>query len=173
MIKINFLLIILVSIATACNMDVCNNKADFISHFSKFIDEVEHKSKDFSKDDWKETDLRFEKFKKECFEKFSDQLNSEEETEVLRNTIKYSLLRAKGAITSNDELKRFKDYFDENGKFKEDIDKIIDSKNIKNSKEDFKNAMEDFSKGMEKIGKGLEKIGKELDKSFSKDSDNK
>ncbi|MGE5357017.1 MAG: DUF6565 domain-containing protein [Deltaproteobacteria bacterium] len=163
-------LLILVIIFHSCMLDDCFNKSSYISSFEKFVDETEAGYKDYSKADWEKSRVKFEKFTGECYEKFEKDLSPEEESKILRNSLRYSFYRLSGELPidlKNKDVKKFSDEVEKLFDKEKDLNKIVEK--IK-SNNDFKKASKDLQRGLEHFGKGMEELGKELEKIF-KDSE--
>jgi hypothetical protein len=167
-----FLVVCLFYFFYSCTFDECSNKSIYITSFDKFVKEVEHDYRDFSKADWEKAQFRFDKLTGECYEKFEKEFTSAEERKIFKNSLKYSFFKLSSELQvdlKSDEMKQFSEEINKLIDSEKDLNKII--KKIENNK-DFKKASEDLKMGVEHFGKGLEKIGKELEKVL-KDIENK
>lgn len=156
----------------SCTFDECSNKSLYLTSFEKFVKEVEHDYRDYTKADWEKAQLRFDKLTGECYEKLEKEFTSAEERKIFKNSLKYSFYKLSSELPvdlKSDEMKKFSDEINKLIDKEKDINKIIEK--IENNK-DFKKASEDLKRGVEHFGKGLEKIGRELEKVL-KDIENK
>lgn len=158
----------LIFIFGSCTFDECTSKKLYLTSFDNFVKKVEKKHKEFSEDEWKEIDLKFDKLTGECYEKFETEFSKSEKRRILGFGIKYTLYRVKGEMPLDIDInkKDVDNFFDEIDKLvdkEDDITKVLDK--IRNDK-DIKKATKDFKSGLKNLEKGLEKFGEELEKVF-------
>ena len=166
--KIIVLLIGIILLFGNCTFDECTSKTLYIVSFENFIDKVQNNYEDFTKEDWKKADAKFEKLTEECYDKFENKLTQRDKKKIVKYGIKYSFYRIRSHIPldfdiNNDDVNNFLDNVDELVDKEKDVSKILDK--IKNDK-NFKKAAKDFKSGLENLGKGIDKLGKELEKVF-------
>lgn len=163
-----FLIIGIVIFSSSCTFDECTSRSLYLTSFDNFINEVEKKHNDYSEDDWKEIDVKFEKLTKECYKKFEKDFSKDDKKRIVKNGFKYTVYRVKSELPLdfNFDEKDWDGFFDNVDGFidkEKDFVKVFE-KIVKDK--DFQKAGESFKKGMESLGKGLDKFGKELDKVF-------
>jgi hypothetical protein len=81
-------------------------KGQYISNFESFVEDVRKNSKEYTEADWKASEEKFKFYAETEFEKFKNDLSSEEKSKV--NTLKgnYYAIYAKGKANKlGDELK--------------------------------------------------------------------
>ena len=163
--KTNVLLIFLCSLCfNSCFLDPCNNKNSFLTHLEKTVDEAVEKGKEMTEEQWINKDEELEKLMDECYEKFKDELTSEEKKIVFKKSAKYVYVRQKD---------KFKDLFTiiEDMNLEEEAQKFIaladkELKEIFNDvlKEDFESFIDDAVNELEKVAEELKKAWEETKK---------
>ena len=150
---------------TACNMlSPCgSNKAEFLSNYNTFIEEV--KAKDLAHDasEWSSYDRTFKKMVEECYETYKPEMNAGEEVDFWTNALVYYYYHY-----GTDMIARLDDNSDQlSSKIAENVSNVIDNplkairkvlgKEKTNELEGLMNDLEkDFNKWSKKIDKLLE-----------------
>ena len=61
-----------------------DSKESYVKDFKKFIEKVEAAGSDYTEEDWKKADEKFETFTGDRYEKFSSELTIDEQVEITR-----------------------------------------------------------------------------------------
>jgi hypothetical protein len=142
----------------------------YVKSYEQFMKKVEKEQDQLTLKEWEEMDARFERFSGECFEKYEQDLTTQERKQIMRYHFKYVVLRVKSELPfefsqeREKEVNRFLDELDfdsltVNGRDFNDIWNDID-------KQKFNEAMKEFGEGFEKLEKAFEEFGKEIRKTF-------
>ncbi len=133
-------------------------KDDYLANFKSFVERVERHHEDYSKKDWMWADKRFELYNNDWYDKFEDELTTEEKLEVITLKLEYSNLKDPNAISNllknlrNEDVEGIKKKVDDyvENDLDEDVEKLMD--------------------GMKEIGdsavKVLEDVFEEIDNQF-------
>ncbi|MEZ4906545.1 MAG: DUF6565 domain-containing protein [Saprospiraceae bacterium] len=163
----SFLVIFLIS----CTSDYCGSKNEYLNSYKSFVADVEKNYKNFSDEDWKQSNKEFKMFRDSCYNKFESQLTNDEEDQVFDYTTRYLLIKVKNVFQTNLSDDKFKEYskkinemFTKDNSF--DFSKLKDNENINKSLNDFEDGIDKFGEGMDKLGKAFEKFADDLNKSM-------
>ena len=121
-------------------------KETFMKNFSRFVRDVEKNGEKFGISDWHYANKRYGKYTGEWYDKFSDELNAEEKSEINNLKIRYITERGKGKFS------RF---------FKEDIVRDLDkiNRDVEHyMKKELPRDIDEFSKGAREIGDSAKKV---------------
>lgn len=80
---------------TSCDQVPPLNKKMYMERFEKFLQEVEKKGEELKKDQWEEKDKKFRKYSEVYFERFKDELSTEEKDKINQLRGKYVGLKAR------------------------------------------------------------------------------
>lgn len=113
---------------------VPTSKDSYLQDFEKFVDRVKKHHKDYNKKDWKWADSMFEKYSKDWYQKFKNDLTTEEKLEVVKLKLLYRNYKEPDVVHElyknfiDDDATELKEKFDEyiEEDFEEDIDKLIE-----------------------------------------------
>ena len=161
----------------SCTFDVCSSKRMYVNAFDQFMKKVEKKQNDFTDNQWKEMDEKFERFSGECYDKFEADLTKTEKQQIIKHNLKYVVMRVKAELPfqlSKENQDKVDDFLDE-----VDFDKLkIKGEELHDvleglDKDKFQKAIKEFEKGFEKLGEAFEDIGKELKEIFEENSKEK
>ncbi len=154
---------LIVIMASACTIDPCLTKGQFLNAYNNFTDKVSDAHEDFSKQEWEEKDEEMDHFVDQCYQKYEDKLSDEEKKDFWIKYFKYkydrhgrSVLRAIEAdmrefgLEIDEELDQLFDNPEEDLK---DIFREVYGDDIEKALDDFKRGIEDIS---EKIKAWLE-----------------
>jgi len=162
------LLSTLVLLVSSCQNEPCLAKWMYLNNYDNFMKRIEQKEADFSENDWKKMDEKYESFSTVCKEKFWEDLSREEKDRVIENNMRYLILRVKSKFSGS----LFKDLESEINSFVKGLDKEKMDQNadkIKKSWDDLKkNHAGELENAFSEMGKSLEKIGKEIGESAEK-----
>jgi len=86
-----FLLLFVITLQISCSEP--QTKGEYLKQYADFINNVEHEYKDYSSDDWKKADAKFEKFAGDLKDKFKNELSFTEKALLLSYEVKYNLYR--------------------------------------------------------------------------------
>ena len=149
--------------ASACTIDPCLTKGQFVNGYETFTGKVAKNHEDYSKSDWEKKDEQMDKFVGECYEQHAEKLTSEEKKKFWIKYFKYKFDRhgrnVMRAIQSDMEEfdlelnEDLEDIFDDVDGDLEDIFKEVYGEDIEKALDDFKKGIEDFS---DKIKEWLE-----------------
>ena len=163
--KITVILILLCSISlNSCFLDPCNSKNSFLTHLEKTVDEAVENGKEMTEEQWINKDKELEKLMDECYEKFKNELTSEEKKIIFKKSAKYVYVRQKD---------KFKDLYTiiEDMNLEEEAQKFIaladkELKEIFNDvlKEDVEGFIDDAVNELEKVAEELKKAWEETKK---------
>lgn len=87
--KVLFLALVL-AIATACSQ----TKESYLNGFKLFVESVQKNAQDYTKADWEKADEQFTKLK-DSYNKFSEQMTSNEKDEIVKLESTYAALKLK------------------------------------------------------------------------------
>ncbi|WP_444092496.1 DUF6565 domain-containing protein [Bacteroides sp.] len=87
--KVLFLALVL-AIATACTQ----TKESYLDGFKLFVENVQKNAQDYTKADWEKADEQFTKLK-DSYNKFSEQMTSNEKDEIVKLESTYTALKLK------------------------------------------------------------------------------
>lgn len=87
--KVLFLALVL-AIATACSQ----TKESYLDGFKLFVENVQKNAQDYTKADWEKADEQFTKLK-DSYNKFSEQMTSNEKDEIVKLESTYTALKLK------------------------------------------------------------------------------
>ena len=133
--KVLFLALVL-AIATACSQ----TKESYLDGFKLFVESVQKNAQDYTKADWEKADEQFTKLK-DSYNKFSEQMTSNEKDEIVKLESTYAALKLKKI---GDDLKE---------STKDAFEKVKDT--AKDVKEGAQKAAKKGEKAMEGIKDGL------------------
>lgn len=109
-------LMMMVAIVALFALGSCgDSKESYVKDFTKFVEKVKRDCEDYSADDWKKANEKFEVFVGSRYEKFSSELSMDELVEITKLKATYATLQLKQGASN----------------FKKELDKAID----KSSKE--------------------------------------
>ena len=82
-----------------------DSKESYVKDFKKFIEKVEAAGSDYTEEDWKKADEKFETFTGDRYEKFSSELTIDEQVEITKLKATYATRRGlsnlKNGVTSS------------------------------------------------------------------------
>ena len=133
--KVLFFALVL-TIATACSQ----TKDSYLEGFKLFVESVQKNAQDYTKADWEKADEQFTKLK-DSYNKFSEQMTSNEKDEIVKLESTYAALKLKKI---GDDLKE---------STKDAFEKVKDT--AKDVKEGAQKAAKKGEKAMEGIKDGL------------------
>lgn len=93
----------------------CDSKESYVKDFKKFIEKVEAAGSDYTEEDWKKADEKFEVFAGDRYEKFSSELTIDEQVEITKLKAAYATRRGLSTL-------------------KNGVDKLLDSDMLKMGK---------------------------------------
>lgn len=128
------------TITTACGQ----TKESYLDEFKIFVENVQKNAKDYTKTEWKETDKQFAKLKNN-YDKFSEQMTSDEKNEIVKLESTYAALKLKKFGANLKESA--KDVFQKTKDTVKDVAKNVKKGTQKAVKKGAK-AMEGFKEGM-------------------------
>lgn len=137
--KVLFLALVL-AIATACS----KTKESYLDGFKLFVENVQKNAQDYTKADWEKADEQFTKLK-DSYNKFSEQMTSNEKDEIVKLESTYAALKLKKI--GNDLKEGAKDAFEKAKDTAKDAAKDV--------KEGTQKAVKKGEKAMEGIKDGL------------------
>ena len=70
-----------------------DSKESYVKDFKKFIEKVEAAGSDYTEEDWKKADEKFETFTGDRYEKFSSELTIDEQVEITKLKATYATRR--------------------------------------------------------------------------------
>ena len=70
-----------------------DSKESYVKDFKKFIEKVEAAGSDYTEEDWKKADEKFETFTGDRYEKFSSELTIDEQIEITKLKATYATRR--------------------------------------------------------------------------------
>ena len=70
-----------------------DSKESYVKDFKKFIEKVEAAGSDYTEEDWKKADQKFETFTGDRYEKFSSELTIDEQIEITKLKATYATRR--------------------------------------------------------------------------------
>ena len=70
-----------------------DSKESYVKDFKKFIENVEAAGSDYTEEDWKKADEKFETFTGDRYEKFSSELTIDEQIEITKLKATYATRR--------------------------------------------------------------------------------
>lgn len=88
----------------------CQSKDSYVSDFSDFVEEVASDAEDFSEKDWEKADKDFEKFATTLYEKYEEELSSDQKAEIVKLESTYVGLKMKHGM--RDAAKKMNKFFD-------------------------------------------------------------
>ena len=137
--KVLFLALVL-AIATACSQ----TKESYLDGFKLFVESVQKNAQDYTKADWEKADEQFTKLK-DSYNKFSEQMTSNEKDEIVKLESTYAALKLKKI--GNDLKEGAKDAFEKAKDTAKDAAKDV--------KEGTQKSVKKGEKAMEGIKDGL------------------
>ena len=110
---------VLILAFAACMFFACQTKDSYVSDFTQFIEEVEAGADGYSDKDWEKADAKFQQLSGDIYQKFADELTSEEKLEIAKYQTIYSALRGKAGLKNFGEslkeaAKKAQDALEEN-----------------------------------------------------------
>jgi len=143
-------------ILSSCSVDPCGNNTDaFLKNFDAFVSEVEYKNLEFEDDKWEDLDIRFQRYTKECYESFEDDMDNDDKGELYATVSRYYISKYGNGILSqlkNDNLEIWNE-------FKRNIQENVEIEG--EGLEEFLLSLEE-SIDKEKVKSFLDKIGNTL-----------
>ncbi len=143
-------------ILSSCSIDPCGNNTDtFLKNFDAFVSEVEDKKLEFEDDSWEDLDIQFQRFTKECYEQFEDDMDNDDKGELYATVSRYYISKYGNGILSqlkNDNLEIWNE-------FKRNIQENVEIEG--EGLEEFLLSLEE-SIDKEKVKSFLDKIGNTL-----------
>lgn len=138
----------LIMLTTSCGPQ---SKESYLNKYDKFIEEVGNEYKEYDSKDWEESNQKFEKYSKEYYSKFKEDLTWKEQIVVAKHQVKYG-------------------YYSSSTQISEVIKELFDSKELNKLREQIKyyseNQMEDDLRFLveqaEELGKEAEKTTKQI-----------
>jgi hypothetical protein len=131
-------------------------KKHYLNNYERFVSDVEKNREKFSFSDWRWANERFRKYDGEWYDKFRNELNPEEKTQVSGLKTRYLAARAQTRY----------------GRFMhEDVEKNLDKlkEGVKDyMKNDLDNDVRDISKGAREIGDSAKKVMEDVIKEIKK-----
>jgi len=151
-------------ILSSCSVDPCGNNTDaFLKNFDAFVSEVEDKNLEFEDDKWEDLDIRFQRYTKECYESFEDDMDNDDKGELYATVSRYYISKYGNGILSqlkNDNLEiwnEFKRNIQENVEFEgEGLEEFLLSLEESIDKEKVKSFLD-------KIGNTLKEIAEDIE----------
>lgn len=142
-------------------MDPCYNKNSFLTHLEKTVDEAVENGKEMTEEKWAEKDEELSKLMDECYEKFKDELTSEEKKVVFKKSARYVYERQKDKFKGLYTIIEDMNLEEEAQKFITLADKEL--KEIFNDvlKEDVENFIDGAVNELEKVTEELKKAWEE------------
>ncbi len=154
---------LVVIFASACTIDPCMTKGQFVNSYEIFTDKVAEKHEDYSKSEWKKMDEQMDNFVEVCYKKYEEKLTDEEKKDFLIKyfTYKYNrhgrnVLRAIESDMREFQLEfdeQIEDLFDDPEQDLKDLFREVYGDDIEDAIDDFKEGIEDLS---DKIKEWLE-----------------
>lgn len=161
--KIIFTFALIAIFASACTIDPCMTKGQFINGYETFTEKVSENHEDYSKKTWEEKDEQMDQFVDQCYQKFEEKLSDEEKKDFWVKYFKYkydrhgrSVLKAIEADMREFEIEideQIEDLFDNPEEDLKDIFREVYGDDIEKALDDFKRGIEDIS---DKIKEWLE-----------------
>jgi hypothetical protein len=135
-------------------------KEEYLDRYKKFIDEVSVNYKNYSADQWKNANEKYERFNNEWYNKFKHEFSFEEKMQITGYQLKYNGLKAAVEIgkfydehlkEDVDELRTKIKYYVENH-MDDDLKKLLDEvkKTSKSLYEELKKMADEIKKDMKK-----------------------
>lgn len=142
------MLIVVIVLVTSCFAPT--TKEAYLKQFESFVENVGEDYHDYSKNDWKYANERFQKFSKEWHVKFEDDFTLKEKLKVAGLIVKYKSYKGGSKI---------EEFYDD--VLKEDVDKMKDKIEyyIEN---DMTGDLENLKKGAKEIGDSLLKVVEDI-----------
>jgi len=125
-------LIILLVFAISCSAP--QSKDSYLEKFGNFIQEVQNEHLTYNDEDWNQSDLKFERFTGEWYDKFSDELVLSDEVTIKGYQAQYYLYKASDGTNDffdeylKDDFERLREdvkYYIEND-MENDLQKLIE-----------------------------------------------
>lgn len=109
-------LMMLIAVVALCIFSGCSDsKESYVKDFKKFVEKVEAAGSDYTEDDWKKADEKFEALTGDRYEKFSTELTVDEQVEITKLKASYATRRGLSTL-------------------KNGVDKLLDSDVLKMDK---------------------------------------
>lgn len=167
-IKYIFTILTVVLLAGITGCDNVDSKEKYLDEYEAFIAEIKENKKSYSEDEWKQKDKEFQRFSKDLYEKYQDELGFFEQTRIAKYALSYATNRGTSAL--NNVL--------ESGELDEAVNEIsnIFDKEVQGDLEkavnDLKEVWDDDLK--EELGGKLEELKDKLeDEEFQKEMSDK
>ena len=84
-----FMAVVALFVLSGCS----DSKESYVKDFKKFIEKVEAAGSDYTEEDWKKADEKFEAFTGDRYEKFSSELTIDEQVEITKLKAAYATRR--------------------------------------------------------------------------------
>ncbi len=138
--------VLLVLTTTMYSCMVPANKEAYLKNFKSFVERVGKNHNDFNKKDWKWADTTFDKFSKDWYRNYKDELTTDDELEVIELKLKYQSYKQPDVIKQI-----YKDLVENEGtELKEKINEYIDN--------DMDEDVDHLIDGMKEIGDSAMKV---------------
>ena len=152
------------ALLSSCSVDPCgNNTGGFLKNFEEFVSEVEDQELEYEDDKWEDLDIRFQRYTKECYENFEDDMDNDDKGELYATVSRYYISKYGNGILSqlkNDNLEiwnEFKRNIKENVEIEgEGFEEFLLSLEESIDKEKVKNFLD-------KIGDTLKEIAEDIE----------
>ena len=148
----NIAILFAIVLITSCSPQ---SKESYLKRYEKFISEVKMNSTNYTEADWIKIDEKFERFSKEWYSKFEEDLTWKEQLLIAKYNVQYNTFKSKTEIIDFYNLFIKEDY--------EELKKQIKEYSENDMKEDMQFLIEQANEIGEDAIKAIEDIMKELD----------
>lgn len=85
-------------LAVMFTLSACQTKDSYLNDFKGFIEDVEAEAADYTEKDWEKMDKKFAELSEELYNKYEEELTSDEKGEILKLQASYAAIKVKGGM---------------------------------------------------------------------------